>query len=118
MTSISILDQSPIDHNEAVSDGIKKTVELAQLAENLNYTSNLVAEHHNIQEDVATNPVILVTHLLNQTSKINIVSGGVILQHYIHSKLIEQFHFMRQISLGRVDLAIGKAPGVFPVGTQ
>ena len=92
MTSISILDQSPIDHNEAVSDGIKRTVELAQLAENLNYTRYFVAEHHNIQEVVGTSPEILVTHLLNQTSRINIGSGGVMLQHYSPFKVIEQFH--------------------------
>lgn len=118
MTSISILDQSPIDHNEAVSDGIKRTVELAQLAENLNYTRYFVAEHHNIQEVVGTSPEILVTHLLNQTSRINIGSGGVMLQHYSPFKVIEQFHFMSQIAPGRVDLGIGKAPGGFPLATQ
>ena len=118
MTSISILDQSPIDHTEAVSDGIKRTVELAQLAENLNYTRYFVAEHHNIQEVVGTSPEILVTHLLNQTSRINIGSGGVMLQHYSPFKVIEQFHFMSQIAPGRVDLGIGKAPGGFPLATQ
>src|SRR5699024_10732974 len=118
MTSISILDQSPIDHNETVSEGISRTVELAQLAEGMNYTRYFVAEHHNIQEVVGTSPEILVTHLLNQTSRINVGSGGVMLQHYSPFKVIEQFHFMSQIAPGRVDLGIGKAPGGFPLATQ
>ena len=118
MTSISILDQSPIDHNETVSEGMSRTVELAQLAEGMNYTRYFVAEHHNIQEVVGTSPEILVTHLLNQTSRINVGSGGVMLQHYSPFKVIEQFHFMSQIAPGRVDLGIGKAPGGFPLATQ
>ncbi|XVL11883.1 hypothetical protein WKW46_01535 [Staphylococcus xylosus] len=50
MTSMSILDQSPIDINETVNDGIQRTVELAQLADKLKYTRYFVAEHHNIPE--------------------------------------------------------------------
>ena len=67
---MSILDQSPIDTDETVRDGIARTVELAQLADTENYTRYFVAEHHNIQEVVGTSPEILVTHLLNQTSRI------------------------------------------------
>ncbi len=50
MTSMSVLDQSPIDINETVNDGIQRTVELAQLADKLKYTRYFVAEHHNIPE--------------------------------------------------------------------
>ncbi|WP_404969069.1 hypothetical protein [Staphylococcus equorum] len=69
MTAISILDQSPIDKNETVNDGIARTVELAQLADKLNYTRYFVAEHHNIEEVAGTSPEILVTHILNHTKK-------------------------------------------------
>lgn len=118
MTVISILDQSPIDDNESVNTGLSRTVELAQVAEKLNYTRYFVAEHHNIKEVVGTSPEILVTHLLNQTNHIRVGSGGVMLQHYSPFKVIEQFHFISHIAPGRVDLGIGKAPGGFPLATQ
>ncbi|UBV35268.1 MsnO8 family LLM class oxidoreductase [Staphylococcus xylosus] len=118
MTSMSILDQSPIDINETVNDGIQRTVELAQLADKLKYTRYFVAEHHNIPEVAGTSPEILVTHLLNKTNEIRIGSGGVMLQHYSPFKVIEQFHFISYLAPGRVDLGIGKAPGGFPLATQ
>lgn len=118
MTSISILDQSPIDINETVNEGIQRTVELAQLADKLKYTRYFVAEHHNIPEVAGTSPEILVTHLLNKTNEIRIGSGGVMLQHYSPFKVIEQFHFISHLAPGRVDLGIGKAPGGFPLATQ
>ncbi|WP_436862652.1 MsnO8 family LLM class oxidoreductase [Staphylococcus caeli] len=118
MTSMSILDQSPIAKDERVGDGISRTVALAQLADRLNYKRFFVSEHHNIPEVVGTSPEILVTHLLNQTEHIRIGSGGVMLQHYSPFKVIEQFHFMSQIAPNRVDLGVGKAPGGFPLATQ
>lgn len=118
MTSISILDQSPIDINETVRDGIARSVELAQLADNLNYKRYFVAEHHNMPEVVGTSPEILVTHILNHTQNIRVGSGGVMLQHYSPFKVIEQFHLISNLALGRVDLGIGKAPGGFPLSTQ
>lgn len=118
VTAISILDQSPIDKNETVNDGIARTVELAQLADKLNYTRYFVAEHHNIEEVAGTSPEILVTHILNHTKNIRVGSGGVMLQHYSPFKVIEQFHFISHLAPGRVDLGIGKAPGGFPLATQ
>ncbi|WP_454909890.1 MsnO8 family LLM class oxidoreductase [Staphylococcus saprophyticus] len=118
MTSMSILDQSPIDTDETVRDGIARTVELAQLADTENYTRYFVAEHQNIPEVAGTSPEILVTHLLNQTKRIRVGSGGVMLQHYSPFKVIEQFHLISNIAPGRVDLGIGKAPGGFPLATQ
>lgn len=118
MTSISILDQSPIDINETVRDGIARSVELAQLADKLNYKRYFVAEHHNMPEVVGTSPEILVTHILNHTQNIRVGSGGVMLQHYSPFKIIEQFHLISNLAPGRVDLGIGKAPGGFPLSTQ
>jgi len=118
MTSMSILDQSPIEKDETVRDGISRTVTLAQLADRLGYKRFFVSEHHNIPEVIGTSPEILVTHLLNQTKDIRIGSGGIMLQHYSPFKIIEQFHFMSQIAPNRVDLGIGKAPGGFPLATQ
>ncbi|MGD6886474.1 MsnO8 family LLM class oxidoreductase [Staphylococcus shinii] len=118
MTSMSILDQSPIDINETVNEGIQRTVELAQLADKLKYTRYFVAEHHNIPEVAGTSPEILVTHLLNKTNQIRVGSGGVMLQHYSPFKVIEQFHLISHLAPGRVDLGIGKAPGGFPLATQ
>lgn len=118
MVALSILDQSPIEQHETVQDGLKRTIELAQIADELNYMRYFVAEHHNISEVVGTSPEILVTHLLSKTERINIGSGGVMLQHYNPFKVVEQFHLMSQLAPGRVDLGVGKAPVGFPLATK
>lgn len=118
MIDISILDQSPIVQNQTVREAIASSVELAQIADKLQYKRYFVAEHHNMIEVAGTSPEILVTHILNQTNHIRVGSGGVMLQHYSPFKIIEQFHFISNLAPGRVDLGIGKAPGGFPLATK
>ena len=43
MVALSILDQSPIEQHESVQDGLKRTIELSQIADELDYTRYFLA---------------------------------------------------------------------------
>lgn len=114
MLPISILDQTPINKGQTVTEALNHTLELAQLADQSGYTRYFLSEHHNLKDVVGTSPEILIMYLLDHTKQMRIGSGGVMLQHYHPLKVIEQFHLMDKLSDQRVDLAVGKAPGGYP----
>lgn len=116
--ALSLLDKSPLSKGESATDALKRTVALAQLAEKLGYRRFWVAEHHNVAELASSSPEILIAHLLAQTSRIRIGSGGVMLQHYSAYKVAENFNLLASLAPGRVDLGVGKAPGGLPLSTR
>jgi luciferase family oxidoreductase group 1 len=59
-----------------------------------------------------------VAYLLAATRRIRIGSGGVMLQHYSPFKVAEVFRVLENLSPGRVDLGVGKAPGGLPAATR
>src|SRR5690625_1883605 len=115
---IGILDQSPIFPQSTSFDALQHTIEFAQAAEEWGYHRFWVSEHHNMVNVAGSSPEILIAHLLAQTEKINIGSGGVMLQHYSPYKVAENFHVMSTLAPGRVDLGIGRAPGGFDLTTR
>jgi len=111
-----ILNQSPVLEGGDVSSSLNDTIELAQKADERGYRRYYVSEHHN-EPLAGTAPEIMISHLLAYTKRINIGSGGVMLQHYNPFKIAEQFHLMSHLAPGRVDLGIGKAPGGLRLST-
>lgn len=115
---LGILDQSPIFPNETSSDAFKHSIKFAQDAEKWGYKRFWLSEHHNMENVAGSSPEILISHLLAYTEKINIGSGGVMLQHYSPYKVVENFHVLASLTPGRVDLGVGKAPGGFDLSTK
>ncbi len=90
---LSILDQSPrYARGERAEDAFQHTIQLAQLAEELDYHRFWVAEHHDSEHVVGSSPEVLISHLLAKTHHIRIGSGGVMLQHYSPYKVAENFN--------------------------
>ena len=114
---LSILDQSPVHGSETPADALRRTIELAQKAEEWGYHRFWVAEHHGSNRVMGSSPEILVSHLLAHTSSIRIGSGGVMLQHYSPYKVAENFNVLASLAPGRVDLGIGRGPGGLPRST-
>ena len=56
-------------------------------------------------------PEILITRVAVETSAIRVGSGGVLLPHYSPMKVAEQFRMLHALYPGRIDLAVGRAPG-------
>ena len=59
-----------------------------------------------------------MSHLLANTNRIRIGSGGVMLQHYSPYKVAENFNVLASLAPGRVDLGIGRGPGGLPRSTR
>jgi len=116
--SLSLLDKSPIAKGESATDGLRRTVALAQAAERLGYRRFWVAEHHDSPDLASSAPEIMIPFILANTKYIRVGSGGVMLQHYSPYKVAESFNVLASLSPGRVDLGIGKAPGGLPFSTR
>lgn len=115
---LSILDKSPIHGDENATAALHRTLALAQKAESHGFKRFWVAEHHNAPKLASSSPEVLIGFLLAQTRRINIGSGGVMLQHYSAYKVAENFNLLASLAPGRVDLGIGKAPGGMPLSTH
>lgn len=115
---LGILDQSPVVEGVSNEETLRKTVDLAQRAEEWGYERFWVSEHHNSELVAGSSPEVLVSYLLAKTKTIRVGSGGVMLQHYSPYKVAENFHVLSTLEPGRVDLGIGKAPGGLPLSTK
>ncbi|MEY8740106.1 LLM class flavin-dependent oxidoreductase [Paenibacillus tundrae] len=115
---IGILDQTPIYEGEKPADAFRHTIELAQRAEALGFHRFWVSEHHDSEHVAGSSPEVLIAHLIAQTKRIRLGSGGVMLQHYSSYKVAENFNILAALGEGRIDLGIGRAPGGLPRSTQ
>ncbi|MGH3674508.1 MAG: LLM class flavin-dependent oxidoreductase [Mycobacterium sp.] len=112
---LSVLDLVSVRTDQSTSDALAASTRLAQTADRLGYTRYWVAEHHNMPSVAATSPPVLVAHLAGHTSQIRVGSGGVMLPNHAPLAVAEQFALLEAAHPGRIDLAIGRAPGSDPV---
>ena len=115
---ISLLDKSPVAQDETPADALKHTLHLAQQAEAWGYHRFWIAEHHNTSRLASPSPELLIAWIVGQTRRIRVGSGGVMLQHYSPYKVAENFNLLANLSPGRIDIGVGKAPGGLPLSTQ
>jgi len=108
---VSVLNLAPIREGQTAKDAIEAMVRLARETEKLGYLRYWIAEHHNAPALASTATVILIKHVLENTERIRVGSGGIMLPN--HSPLIvaEQFGTLAVLYPGRVDLGLGRAPG-------
>ena len=108
---LGVLDQSPIGRGESAADALAHSLALAKRCEQLGYHRYWVAEHHASDRLASSSPEILITRLAEQTRRIRIGSGGVMLSHYSPYKVAENFRLLEVLYPGRIDLGVGRAPG-------
>ncbi|WP_226617843.1 LLM class flavin-dependent oxidoreductase [Cytobacillus firmus] len=107
----SVLDLSPITAGSTPADSFRNTLELAQLAENLDYNRFWLAEHHNMPFIASSATSVVMSHVAAGTSKIRIGSGGIMLPNHAPLVIAEQFGTLESLYPGRIDLGLGRAPG-------
>lgn len=112
---LSVLDLAPVVSGSSASVALGRSVELAQLAEQLGYRRYWVAEHHNMPGIASSAPAVLIAHLASVTEHIRVGSGGVMLPNHPPLVVAEQFGTLEALHPGRIDLGIGRAPGTDPV---
>ncbi|MEP7111289.1 MAG: LLM class flavin-dependent oxidoreductase [Ferruginibacter sp.] len=108
---LSILDQSIVREGSSASDAIKETIATARLADQSGYNRFWVSEHHNAPSVAGSTPELLMVKLADETSRIRIGSGGIMLPNHSALKVAENFRMLETLFPGRIDLGMGRAPG-------
>lgn len=108
---VSVLNLVPIRQGQGAKEAIEAMVDLAQATEDMGYTRYWIAEHHNSETLVSSATSILIKHALENTAKIRIGSGGIMLPNHSPLVVAEQFGTMATIYPNRLDLGLGRAPG-------
>ncbi|MGV3244535.1 MsnO8 family LLM class oxidoreductase [Staphylococcus sp. 11261D007BR] len=104
---LSILDYSPIFEERTANDALQHSIELAQYAESLGFHRYWLSEHHKVNSVASSAPEILATMILENTSKIRVGAGGIMLPHYSAYKVAETFKMLEARYPNRTDLALG-----------
>jgi luciferase family oxidoreductase group 1 len=112
---LSVLDQSPISEGATGADALRNTIDLARLTDALGYHRYWVAEHHGGPMLASASPEALIGPIASTTERIRVGSGGVMLPHYSPFKVAETFSVLAALFPGRIDLALGRAPGTDPM---
>ncbi|GAB3057484.1 LLM class flavin-dependent oxidoreductase [Virgibacillus ainsalahensis] len=108
---LSILDQVPISSGKTAQGALNATVELAVLADELGYNRYWIAEHHNLPGLACPAPDMMIGLIGQQTQRIRIGAGAVLLPHYKPFNIVERYNLLATLFPDRIDLGIGRAPG-------
>jgi luciferase family oxidoreductase group 1 len=108
---LSVLDLSPIVAGSNASEAFRRSLSLAQKAEELRYNRIWVAEHHNMPGIASSATSVLIGYLAAGTKKIRVGSGGIMLPNHPPLVIAEQFGTLESMYPGRIDLGLGRAPG-------
>lgn len=114
MPVLSVLDFATIFDGETPRESFKRSVALAQHAEQLGFERIWYAEHHNMKSIASSAPAVLISHVGAKTSKIRLGSGGVMLPNHSPLVVTEQFGTLAELYPNRIDLGLGRAPGTDP----
>ena len=75
------------------------------------YTRFWLAEHHSIPGVASAATSVVIAHVAGGTSTIRVGAGGIMLPNHAPLLIAEQFGTLESLFPGRIDLALGRAPG-------
>jgi luciferase family oxidoreductase group 1 len=108
---LSVLDLAPVPTGTTAAECVRRTVDLAQLAEQLGYQRLWFAEHHSLPSVASSSPEVLIAHVAAHTERIRVGSGGIMLPNHTPLRIAEAFHTLAALYPDRIDLGLGRAPG-------
>jgi luciferase family oxidoreductase group 1 len=111
MIPFSVLDLAPIVQGSDAGQALRNSLDLARLAERLDYRRYWVAEHHNMPGIASAATSIVIGHIAAGTSTIRVGAGGIMLPNHAPLVIAEQFGTLEALFPGRIDLGLGRAPG-------
>ena len=109
--ALSVLDLCPILAGGDAGSTFRRSIDLAQHAEQLGYRRYWVAEHHSMPGIGSAATSVVIGHIAGQTSTIRVGSGGIMLLNHAPLLIAEQFGTLASLYPGRIDLGVGRAPG-------
>ncbi|WP_432285161.1 LLM class flavin-dependent oxidoreductase [Aminobacter sp. BA135] len=111
MTTLSVLDLSPVTEGSTAAQSLKNTLDLSRHAEKLGFHRYWLAEHHNMAGIASAATSVVIAHVAAGTSTIRVGAGGIMLPNHAPLVIAEQFGTLAALHPGRIDLGIGRAPG-------
>ena len=117
MTSLplSVLDFVGIEYGEPASAAMAGAVDVARAVEDAGYRRYWVSEHHNMRSLACSAPELLTAHIGAHTDRIRVGAAGIMLPNHAPFKVAEMFRTLLAMYPGRIDLALGRAPGTDPL---
>lgn len=112
---MSVLDFVGIEYGEGPHESIAGAVGIAQAVEAAGYRRYWVSEHHNMSSLACSAPEILTAHVAAHTERIRVGAAGIMLPNHAPLKVAEMFRTLVAMHPGRIDLALGRAPGTDPL---
>jgi luciferase family oxidoreductase group 1 len=112
---LSVLDLSPIVQGGDAAQAFRHSRDLAQHAEQWGYQRFWLAEHHGMPGIASAATSIVIAHVAAGTSRIRVGAGGIMLPNHSPLVVAEQFGTLETLFPGRIDLALGRAPGTDPL---
>ena len=112
---LAVLDFVGIEHGEQAAAAIAGAAGIAQAVEAAGYRRYWVSEHHNMTSLACSAPELLIAHVGAKTSRIRVGAAGIMLPNHAPLKVAEMFRTLLAMYPGRVDLALGRAPGTDPL---
>ena len=107
MTPLSLLDLVPVGAGVGASVALRRTVELAQLAERLGFVRCWYAEHHGMPSVASSAPEVVIAHVAASTTRLRVGSGGVMLPNHAPLRVAEAFRTLSALHPDRIDLGLG-----------
>ncbi len=111
LVPLSVLDLVPVNDGGSLSQALANAASLAAHAESAGYNRYWVAEHHGMQGVGGAATSVVLAHVGGATKSIRIGSGGIMLPNHAPLQIAEQFGTLDALFPGRIDLALGRAPG-------
>jgi luciferase family oxidoreductase group 1 len=107
----SVLDLAPITEGNDAGSAFRNTLDLARHAEKWGYHRFWLAEHHNMPGIASAATSVVIGYVAGGTTAIRVGAGGIMLPNHSPLVIAEQFGTLESLYPGRIDLALGRAPG-------
>lgn len=111
MPVFSVLDLAPIVQGSDAGQALRNSRDLARHAEAWGYKRFWLAEHHNMTGIASSATAVAIGFVAEGTSTIRVGAGGIMLPNHAPLVVAEQFGTLESLYPGRIDLALGRAPG-------
>jgi len=112
---LSVLDLSPIVEGGDAAQAFRNSRDLARHVEKWGFRRFWLAEHHGMPGVASAATAIVIAHVAAGTSHIRVGAGGIMLPNHSPLVVAEQFGTLESLFPGRIDLALGRAPGTDPL---
>jgi luciferase family oxidoreductase group 1 len=112
---LAVLDFVGIEYGEDAPDSLAGAVGIAQALEAAGYRRYWISEHHNMRSLACSAPELLTALVGARTERIRVGAAGIMLPNHAPLKVAETFRTLVAMFPGRVDLALGRAPGTDPL---